>query len=493
MSLRAALYLRVSTEDQANEGFSISSQKEYLETFCKSQGWEIFNYYIDDGFSGKNLERPAIKRLLKDAGEEKFNIALVYRLDRFSRRAVDLHKIVEDVFEPRNIHIKSATEPLDTFSIAGRLMLSMLVAFAQFERESIAERVKLNMLHKAKNGDWCGGGQSPFGYKNENKKLLVIPHEAGIVKRIYKEYTFGKGIRQIASELNDTGLRTRRGNYWSSQSVRNILINPEYAGYMVWNRVKRTGSKSIKRPRKDWVIVPGTQEALIEKDLFKKVQELIKERRREPGKKQGKYCLSGLVYCSRCGSKYRGWFWTNKISESTVRYYRCSGYQQGLPCKNKSINADQLEKRILSKIGEKILNKDLVLEAYQKITAGRDQMVYLNKYLLRYKEDLKNAHRKKEKIIKAYENGILTPSELNERVRQINYEKEELKKSVKEIETSISNQKAENISYEEALQAIQNADYLWSKSDISDLKTLIATVLKKVIVHENNTVEIEYL
>jgi len=172
--MRISLYIRVSTEDQAKEGYSPDVQKEYLESFAKRESFEIFKIYQDDGISGYTTERPALKELLKDAKDKKFDLVLVYKLDRFSRHLKDLLDLVDEL-SSYGVGFKSASEPLGTTTSAGKLMFQQLGSFAEFERNRIAERVFPGMVKSVQQGNWQGARYAPYGYKyNKGRKLLEI-------------------------------------------------------------------------------------------------------------------------------------------------------------------------------------------------------------------------------------------------------------------------------------------------------------------------------
>lgn len=157
--IRAALYIRVSTEDQAREGYSLAVQKDYLIDFAKRQHWQIHfvdgkdKIYEDDGYSGYSLDRPALTQLLEDARSRKFDLVLVYKLDRFSRRLRDFLNVLDE-FDKLSVEFKSATEPYDTTTSSGKLMLQQLGSFAEFERNRIIERVVPGMVRGVKDGHW---------------------------------------------------------------------------------------------------------------------------------------------------------------------------------------------------------------------------------------------------------------------------------------------------------------------------------------------------
>jgi site-specific DNA recombinase len=493
MTTRAALYLRVSTEDQAAEGYSIASQKERLEAFCKSQGWEIYDYFIDDGYSGKNLDRPAVRRLIEEARQKKFNVVLVYRLDRFSRRAVDLLRVVEEVFEPAQVCLKSVTEPFDTGTIAGRLMLSMLVAFAQFERESIAERVKVNMLHKARSGEWCGAYQAPYGYMNEDKRLVIVPHEAAVIKQMFNLYARGTGMRAIAKHLNSSGIRTRKGNEWSNITVRQILTNPEYAGYMVYNRTQRKGTRTIRRPREEWVIVEGKHEPIIDRELFWKVQDMIEKKSvmhmREVA---SQYPLSGLVYCGICGSRYRGWFRKAKKPGRIVKYYRCIGREHGFSCRNSAIQAERLEGMVLDVLEEYSRDSSLYWEAYRNVREEIEQGASMAAYLEEARKALAEVDRRKQKWFDLYEQGGIGFPDFRERLDQLNREKEEKMRQIEELEASLARLETKEMTLKQVAEAIKNVRSLWEAADVQERKMLIRSIVKRIVIYPGN-VEVQLL
>lgn len=168
-----AIYLRVSTEDQAKEGYSLELQRDYLEAFAEREGVEAPKIYQDDGISGYSTERPALKELLKDAKEKKFDLVLIYKIDRFSRNLKDLLNLVDELFS-YGVGFKSATEPFDTTTSAGKLMFQQLGSFAEFERNRIAERVFPGMVKGVQQGDWQGARYSPYGYRyNKDEGLLL--------------------------------------------------------------------------------------------------------------------------------------------------------------------------------------------------------------------------------------------------------------------------------------------------------------------------------
>lgn len=233
MRMKVAIYLRVSTTEQAEEGFSIAAQKERLKAYVQSQGWELGPIYEDGGFSGGTINRPSFGKLREDMKLKKFDLILVYKLDRLSRNMRDLSNLVHEMDE-QGVFFKSATEPFDTTTPAGKLIFNMLGSVAEFERGMIAERVKMGMLQKAKEGKGVLGFNHPYGYDYSEGVLIPNQQEAAAVRQIYSSYISGQTLSEIATILNSRGILTKKGRAWTKQTVLNIVTNPLYAGYHRW-------------------------------------------------------------------------------------------------------------------------------------------------------------------------------------------------------------------------------------------------------------------
>ena len=246
--MKTSIYIRVSTEDQAKEGYSLEVQREYLESFAKREGYDVFKVYCDDGISAYSTRREALQQLLKDAKDKKFELVLVYKIDRFSRNLKDLLMLVDEL-SSYGVGFKSATEPFDTTTSAGKLMFQQLGSFAEFERNRIAERVFPGMVKGVLNGNWQGARFSPFGYTyNKQKKLLEInEREANIVKLIYTMYLAGKSTHEITAYLNKKEYKTRTGKQFYTKFIGDILKNRIYTGKIVWNKKHYDKNQKTKK------------------------------------------------------------------------------------------------------------------------------------------------------------------------------------------------------------------------------------------------------
>lgn len=222
---RAAVYIRVSTQEQAQEGYSVGEQKERLIAYCKAQDWLIADIYVDGGYTGSNLNRPGIQKLMAET--DKFDVVLVYKLDRLSRSQRDTLYLIEEIFLPNNVDFVSMQESFDTSSPFGKAMIGLLAVFAQLEREQIKERTKMGRIARAKAGLYHGGGYIPIGYDYDHEagKLVINPYEAEQVRKIFEWYLSGGSLKSITDRLQDEGFTNKYGSYSSWSSVRYILEN----------------------------------------------------------------------------------------------------------------------------------------------------------------------------------------------------------------------------------------------------------------------------
>ena len=236
--MRAALYVRVSTEDQAREGFSLDAQTEKLEAYCGFKEWMISDIYRDEGYSGRTTDRPEYKRMMSE--HEKWDYLLVLKMDRIHRNSVNFALMMDDL-RKKNKEFCSTYERYDTGTAMGRFVMDIIQRIAQLESEQIGERVKSGMTRKAEFGTGYLGSGHPYGYVYERGSLVVVEYEAAVVRDIFTMYTGGKSLRSIADTLNNLMIEPKKSGKWSHQSISKILHNPIYAGYIRWDGNIRSG------------------------------------------------------------------------------------------------------------------------------------------------------------------------------------------------------------------------------------------------------------
>ena len=230
--VRVAVYTRVSTEDQAKEGFSLEAQRDRLEAYCRARDWEIVDLYVDDGHSGRDVRRPAYQKMMEE--RDRWDTILVIKMDRIHRNSRHFMEMMDNLSE-WNKNFVSATESLDTTTAMGRFVMDIIQRIAQLESEQIGERVYMGMAQKAKAGSGVLGFTVPLGYDLREGSLVVNRDEARIVRRIFDSSLAGTPIRDIADQLNRDGKRTKADKAWTYIKVNRILHNPVYAGYLRWD------------------------------------------------------------------------------------------------------------------------------------------------------------------------------------------------------------------------------------------------------------------
>ena len=217
-----ALYVRVSTHEQAENGYSIDEQIDRLVSYCNALGYNSYKVYKDPGFSGATTDRPALQNLINDVKLHHVHKVLVYKLDRLSRSQVDTLNLIENVFLKNDCDFNSISENFDTATPFGRAMIGILAVFAQLEREQIKERLSMGKIARAKKGLYKGGGLAPIGYDFIDSRLVVNESEREQVKLIYDMFESGGTYRGIVKFMNDNGYRHKYGQ-WHRNTLTNVL------------------------------------------------------------------------------------------------------------------------------------------------------------------------------------------------------------------------------------------------------------------------------
>lgn len=238
MATRVALYTRVSTEDQAKEGFSLDAQLERLRFYSKAQGWDVAGEYVDEGHSGRTTKRPQYSRMMAEIGG--WDTLLVLKMDRIHRNSRNFMAMMDHLRKQKR-EFASVTESLDTSTAMGRFVMDIIQRIAQLESDQIGERTFTGMEEKARQQGGSLGKPAPFGYRYLEGMLAPVSTEAPIVADLFRRFAAGTSKQQLAEWLNGQGLRGRRkGALWTYRSVDHVLRNPTYAGALGWeNQIQR--------------------------------------------------------------------------------------------------------------------------------------------------------------------------------------------------------------------------------------------------------------
>lgn len=384
--MQTAIYCRVSTEEQATEGFSIHAQKDKLTKYAESNDWDIVDYYVDDGISGKNLtDRKEVSRLIEDVKKGKINNVLIYKLDRLTRSVKDLIYLIE-LFDSHNCTFNSQTEKIDTSNAVGRMFVKIIGIFAEFERENLAERVTFGYEQKTKEGNYTNcNGVFGYDYLVGKGKLKVNKNEAIYVKKIFNWYLDGESMVKIAKRLKDLNVPTKRGGHWNQSTIYSILTNPLYIGNVRYGVGRKNGFEVSGKN-----ITP-----ILSEDLFNSVGNLMKKRKKFHNKK---YSSDDTYYfrvlrCSLCGGKYHA----RQQLQSGKKYitYQCNGHNNN-SCNAPGFSHFKIEYAFINYL-ENI--KDL---EFDKSILKKEKKVIENNDTLDLQEQIEKLNKKKKDMTELF-------------------------------------------------------------------------------------------
>lgn len=351
---KVAIYVRVSTTNQVEEGYSIDEQKDKLSSYCHIKDWSIYNIYTDGGFSGSNTERPALEQLIKDAKKKLFDTVLVYKLDRLSRSQKDTLYLIEDIFLENKIDFVSLLENFDTSTPFGKAMIGILSVFAQLEREQIKERLMLGKIGRAKSGKSMMWARTSYGYDYHKKTgtMTINEFEAIVIRYIFNSYLEGMSITKLRDRINE---KYPKEPAWHYRIIRGILANPVYCGY---NQYKGR-------------IYPGNHEPIITEEIYNKTQEELKIRQiaaaefsNNPRPFRAKYMLSGIAQCGYCGAPLQITLGTKRKDGSRNIRYQC---KNRFPRTTKGVTIYNDNKKCDSRFYEKADVEENVLHQLSKL------------------------------------------------------------------------------------------------------------------------------
>ncbi len=420
--VRVGTYVRRSTDDE-HQPYSIEAQDARLESYVDSQpGWHIVLRFADDA-SGATTDRKDLQRALRAARDGHIDVLLVYRVDRFSRNLRDMVTLLDEL-EQSNVVFRSATEPFDTSTPMGRMLVQMLGMFAQFERDTIIDRVINGMERKAAKGLWKGG-RRPFGYNVDQAAHALVPnpHESAVVRLIFQLYTRDRlGSTTIARLINQRGHRNTNGGIWSAYQILRILANRVYLGELAFRDITTT----------------DCHEPLIDIDTFAEAERITSERNTERAQLRANssdYDLTGKMRCPTCGSAMVGS--RNHGRSKVYRYYLCHDRNRYSTnkCDGYRLDADAAETAVLDALAAFYRNNhtliaDAVAEAQRQHRAGQATQ---QDELTTVRAKITDTNNKIDRYLTAFENGSLDPelvssrlTELRDTSRQLTARRDEL-------------------------------------------------------------------
>lgn len=457
--MTVALYCRVSTDEQATQGFSLDAQQQRLEAFCVSQGWDDFICFVDDGYSGTNMDRPGLKKLIRAANRKQINAVIVYRLDRLSRKQRDVLYLLEDVFDANNVTFRSATEPFDTSTPLGRAMLGILAVFAQLERDTIIERTKGGLRQRVSRGLWSGA-KYPFGYKmNKDTGILeIVPEEAALVREVYRKFLAGENRASIQRWLEK---RTTARDI-NTLFTRRLLTRETYTGKVV-----------LKGE-----VFEGQHEAIIDQETFDKVQAKLANIVIPRGGER--HLLTSLVQCGICGDNMSYWESHQKRPHITHKYMRiiCNTKRnKSTNCASKSVLAREVEAEVIRIILTTPL--DVPVAATQSETNEEEVIKELEKQVSHIEEQRKS-------LLDAVQQGLPFTA-VKDRFDDLEKQRSTVQAQLDDIMIAQPQADVQSI-----ISVLKQAQEVWQHLDEHEQRSMLKFLIRKARVYPDKHVEIEW-
>ena len=453
------LYLRVSTQEQADEGYSIGEQDERLKNYCKAMQWPIFKVYVDPGYSGGNINRPGIQDLIKDVEAGLLDKVVVYKLDRLSRSQYDTLYLIEKVFLANNTDFVSMTESFSTNSSLGRAMIGFLAVFAQLEKDKINERMIIGKEARAKDGKWHGGATEPIGYDYDpaTELLNINDYEAMQIREVYDLFLQGTPLRTIERTFKEKGYTHKHGT-WDPKTMRRLMRNKTQLGYI--------------KHRDEWY--PGDHDPIIDEETYKKAVKLLDDRAEQyklSGVKPGAQTtyLGGLLRCKHCGGKYTKQ--ANGRKEPKTLWYmcysRCKKVKKMIKdpnCKNKNWKMTELDDLVIKEIRQLALDPEYIRNARadsMKKTDVGDKVAILEK-------EIASLDAQISRFMDLYGIGKFTIDQVSGKIDPLNEQRSKLQKELDDL-TAESGELTE----EETRKIVEEFDDILESGDFNRIRQTI--------------------
>lgn len=442
--MKVGLYARVSTDEQAKEGYSIGAQCKKLQQYAELNDWSGV-LYVDDGYSAKDLNRPQAIQLFKDIEDKKIDTVVVYKLDRLTRNVKNLYELM-DLFDKNDCKLISLTESLDTSSASGRFFITMLGAMAQWERETIDERTFVGMKEAIKAGKV--NGRTPFGYRKVDGKFTIHEQEAEMVRTIFDKYNRGMGVDTIIKDFQKDGL-VPIDKPWDATKVFRILESRAYIGDFVVTF--RDGEVNVNK---------GVFPPIVSNELFNSANEMLQRKKRLHVRAKGTARLfSGVLTCANCGGDIFG------ENPNGLRY-KCKNKFKLDGCSCGTFKEEELEREFLKymRIDFDSMNDSTVGATKNTPTTSK---IKLAKELDRIKSIKLKNHT-------AFENDLISLEDYKKRIQELNEQ---------ELEITELMGKLSDIP---KIFALKDKDFelMWNSLDRSDKRNMVLKYIRKIIMYK---------
>lgn len=508
---RCVLYPRVSTEMQV-DGYSLEGQRNVLSRFADREEMVVVDVYEDAGKSGKSIEgRPAFQKMLQDIENGlEIDYILVYKLSRFGRNAADILNSLELV-QSYGVNLLCIEEGIDSSQTSGKLLISVLSAVAEIERENIIEQTMNGRREKARQGGW-NGGFAPYGYALVDNKLIIEEKEAVAIRKIFEMFTTTEiGYGGIAKSLNLQGIeKIPRQNgklkLWSGHFVKLILDNPVYQGKLAYGRRAREKVKGTKNDyqlvkQDDYILVDGQHEAIIPEEVWEKARvKRLKTGIKQPSKigKDRVHLLSGIMRCPNCGSQMytNKHAWTNKDGTYKEIYYYVCGRSKnvtGRRCDYKAmLKKTDIEPLVIEAIREIVRNKSYANEIKKRIGIQIDTGK-LEKEHAGYAAKLKEVDLNKTRLEREIDSLPWDAKYRDRKIQDMTLRLDglydtmvELEEQIEDVKLRIKSVEGQAITLENIYMIMENFDVIYGKITEEEKRTIVTSLIKEIQLFRND-------
>ncbi len=425
--MKAAIYCRVSTEGQEQDGTSLQTQLASCQKFCQGKGYEV-DYTFSEAFSGLSLERPKLESLRELVRSDKLDAVVVYSLDRFSRDPVHGVILMQEL-DKHEVLLEAATESVDNSEV-GKLVFYIKGYAAKLDAERRRDATGRGKQALVKSGtlpQGCGIGIYGYKWDSKTKKRIPLEHEAKVVKTMFELIDTGNSVFKVARTLNEASVPSKSGKKWEARTVSRIVRNSAYCGLTYFGQTSRVKGKLVNKPSDSWVLLPNVTPAIITKDHFDRVQDkLAKSKELHPGKAMHEYPLTGFAVCEKCGSPLVG-----SYMYGGYRYYHCRGTyttsSRQKVCNARYIKADWLEAAVWDKVKEVLRQPELLLAELRKQSEVENEVVSsgdLDKDIRDISRRLKGYAGQERRMMNALRMEVATPDVILDELNQMKRERE---------------------------------------------------------------------
>lgn len=480
--MRVALYLRVSTQEQATEGWSIGEQDERLRSYCKAMLWDVYKVYVDPGYSGGNINRPGLQDLIKDVKSGIIDKVVVYKLDRLSRSQYDTLYLIEKVFLANNTDFVSMTESFSTDSSLGRAMIGFLAVFAQLEKDKINERMSMGKEARAKDGKWHGGGTEPIGYDFDSAtdELVINDYEQIQLRELRELFLKGTPLRRIEKIFKDKGYTHKHGT-WTPKTMRRVLRSKIYIGMIKYND--------------QWF--PGRHEPTLDIETHEDIIKLL-DNRAEQFKRFNfrsgtpTTYLGGLLYCKHCGAKYAKDSQRQRNNKPSRLIYACYSRNKKMKsmikdptCKNKNWTIDELDQLVINEIKKLAADSSMIDDIrtdHQTNSDSTNKVAVIKKEIAKLNEQI-------SRFMDLYGIGKFTIDQVSSKVDPLNEQKRKLEKELESL-----NVDTHELTKEETMRIVESFDDILSRNDFNEIRLTIESLIYYIeLDHDDITIHWKFV